>query len=851
MDRPVPSARRHLHLPRLPLIGREDDLVGLEALLRRPTTRLITIAGLGGIGKTHLALELAGRLAASAPTSVVELASVSDVAFVVPSVAEALGAATVDGTDAIAAVDAAIGRRGAVLVLDNLEHLPGVGQVVLDLLAAVADLRVVATSRLPLAVSGEHVWHVQPLGLPDEATGRRAASLPGASRDHGTDRSDHADRTDGAVELFRSVAEAVDAGFVLDDTNRADVIAVCRRLGGHPLAIELAAARIRSLGPAALRRELERRSSLPVLTNRSTGAPGRHRDLGTAFAWSHERLDDDARLLMRRLAVFEDWARLDVIDDVCRDPDATSDGDDLLDAIAQLVDHHLVDTEHDELDTRYRLAPPLRDVAKALLADDPIDHRRTHAAHEDHFVRLSRAAAADIDEPGGHWHLPLVDAAHDDLLVILERAIDRGDAGVAADVAVALSWSWTQHGLFGVHRDLLERTWQLPGLDQVDPEVRLALHGWRLVVGAMLGDRRRGSVVTVIEAEVGETDDRLRVARVSMLLQAVEAAVIATDLMAATSAADEALSVAAAVDDRWTARAEAIAGMVANVRADTDTARRLGLASLDRARRTGDDKTVIRAGLLLRPLVSAGLVDESVHAVPSLDDMFRIARRLGDPETLDWVWPTMAVAALERGDRTAAARHCADALATRRPGGAGVEFLCAAVLGVAAVVDDPATTALVHGMLADRWHMVGNLLLPAHRAVFDLAVERARDRLGDSFDAVSRAAVARPWSASVLILLEYAEVASGRRPHPSDAVAATGAAMPDSVLAVLTPRETEILRHLARGHTNKEISQLVSSSPKTVMHHTTAIYRKLGVRGRTEAAAVAHRSGLLETDRLV
>ena len=147
---------------------------------------------------------------------------------------------------------------------------------------------------------------------------------------------------------------------------------------------------------------------------------------------------------------------------------------------------------------------------------------------------------------------------------------------------------------------------------------------------------------------------------------------------------------------------------------------------------------------------------------------------------------------------------------------------------------------------------MGNRLLPAQRVVYDLAVGRARDRLGDRFDPLAAASAARPWATSVGLLLEYAEVAAGRRSRQDDRSATTGDAVAAApAVAALTPRETEILRHLARGHTNKEISRLVSSSPKTVMHHTTAIYRKLGVRGRTEAAAIAHRSGLLEADRLV
>lgn len=833
---------RPLSLPRLPLIGREDDLQQLLALARRPTTRLITVIGLGGIGKTRLAFELAERLADERRAVVVELASVSDADDVVPAVAEALEIPG-SGDDALHDVAAALDGQHTVLVLDNLEQIPDAGRLVAQLSAAAPDTLVVATSRVPLGITGEHLWRTRPLDLPAD---------------------DGADVDSAAMQLFRSVAEAMDGRFVLDDRTRADAAVICRRLGGHPLAIELAAARLPHLGPGGLRRELERRTSTMFAATRAD-APDRHRDLVSTIGWSYEQLDESARRLFRRLGVWESWTTLELIEPFAEPPRPdgspdtlhssgahtsgahTSGGDtsDVLDALAMLVDHHLVEVAHDRDQSRYRLLPPVRDVAVSMLRTDPTEHAAASAAHESCLHAVARASVATDDEPGGHEWVPLLDSLRPDLVAALDRAIAGGRATTAADLASALAWVWSNRRVFDVHltridhaADLQDEDGDPTALDPTAQASRAYLHGWRLVIHASAGasgsrlrelDRHRPS----LEAASASSCAPVQEAVSWMLLQTLRAFVIAHAADDAARVGDELLAFTAGRDDRWEARAEALVGMVANLRGQHDRALELGLSALDRARRVGDDKTVVRAALLLGPL-------EGHRHAPVIDlaEASAVARRLGDPEVLDWVLPSLAIDAYLRGDVAVGARYCAESFSAPPWGGADQGTVSAAVLAVLAAEVSPVDSARVHGMLRDRWRIVESHLLPAQRAAYHGTIEHVRGRLGGTaFDVAVGDGSQLDWRTAVQEMHRIALRLAGSADD-------SGSLAREHVDA-LTAREVEVLRLLATGATNKEISRTLSLSAKTVMHHTTAIYRKLGVRGRTEAAAVAHRSGLV------
>ncbi|HZA78990.1 MAG TPA: BTAD domain-containing putative transcriptional regulator [Acidimicrobiales bacterium] len=430
-------------------VGRATEVEQLVTLLG--TERLITLTGPGGSGKSRLALELA-RNAAGRGEDVwlAELAPLRDGDSVAHAVASAVGVEP--GPDPLHDLLARPEALAGLLVLDNCEHLiDACAMIVRSLLAAAADLRVLATSREPLGVAGEREWPVGPLDVPGGSVADRA-QLRGVE----------------SVELLLDRARAVRPGLGVRDEDVASVVDICHRLDGVPLAIELAAGRLRSLSFADLAARLGDQLGL-LAGHRSAGGDDRHRTLRMTFDWSYELLTDDQQRLAQRLSVFAGGFRLDAVEAVC------GSEFDVLDGIDELVAKSLV--TFDGVTARYRLLEPLRQYLAERL-DEVGATESAQRAHAAWVVDLAEAAARGFFADQAAWARRLR-ADGPNIRAALVGAINRGDGGTALRISAAMGYPWFTMGQPDV-RGLLDRTLAVAG--RVDDRLRARA----LVAAAML-----------------------------------------------------------------------------------------------------------------------------------------------------------------------------------------------------------------------------------------------------------------------------------------------------------------------------------------------------------------------------
>jgi predicted ATPase/class 3 adenylate cyclase len=421
-------------------IGREQEVAELVALLG--TVRLLTLTGPGGSGKTRLALAVAEQVLDAFPDGVwfVDLSGVSDAAGVVPAIAQVLGVVDSAGHTLAVALAAYLRHRHLLLLLDNFEQVLEVALVVYDLLREAPQLTVVVTSRTLLRVEGEQEYAVAPLPLPELGVDRSVAALA----------------QNAAVQLFVTRAQTLAAGFTLTAENAPTVAELCRRLEGLPLAIELAAARVKLLPPAALLARLDQR--LPLLTGGARSLPARQQTLRATIQWSWDLLSVGERVLFRRLGVFAGGWTLEGAEAVCN-----SDGDlEVLEGLASLLDQSLVHQTERNGEPRFSMLATLREFALEQLAacNEGEVLRRRHAgfytaraeqAHERYWYR--GRAQEDVLQP--------LDPERDNLMAALAWAGEQHDALLGLRLATGLGmWFFVRSP--GEGRRWLERMLGLP-----------------------------------------------------------------------------------------------------------------------------------------------------------------------------------------------------------------------------------------------------------------------------------------------------------------------------------------------------------------------------------------------------
>ena len=624
LDAPLaaPPSPRQVPTPPTPLLGRESELAALADLVRREDARLVTLTGIGGIGKTRLALELVRRLAPEFQhgSAVVTLATLREPELVARTILEAL-AIPEAGQDPEEVLTAELQGTELLLLVDNFEQvLPAAGSIA-RLLDTTPGLKVIVTSRAPLHVAAEREFPVPPLA------------------------------DDEAAELFIARAHAANPNFVLSERNAGAVAEICARLEGLPLAIELAAARTKLLPPVALLSRLGNR--LELLTGGRRDAPQHQQTLRMTLDWSYDLLEPDAQRLFARLGVFAGGCTLESAEAVCG-----GDGS-VLEGLAALVDESLVrQRETDTGEPRFSMLEIVREYALERLSGSG-DGDETRRRHLEHFVSLAEEAEpklADRDQIA--WFARLEDE-HDNLRAALAFALDSDDPSSALRLAVGVRGFWQIHGYLVEGRQALESA--LAATPDVPSELRAKALNLSGILAGEQGEfdtaRLRFRAALEDAHVVGSTH-----VISSALVNLGNLAFFGGDLDAARDLFKESIEYFASLDDiRGQALAKENVGLMALTADDVPEAVTWLTAALELAREVGDDREI---GAASRSLAAAMIeLGDSAQATSLLAESLALARELGEPHGIAVCLDTFAGLAATAGevDRAATLFGASDA----------------------------------------------------------------------------------------------------------------------------------------------------------------------------------------------
>ena len=759
--------------------------------------RLLTLTGPGGVGKTRLALRVADEVAAAFDDGVVfvSLAAITAPELVLPTVARTLGLRQGDGRTPAELVTDVLREKRLLLVLDNFEQVRPAARQIAELLAACPGVSALVTSRIRLRLSDEQRYPVSPLALPTaiSSTGRGERSpwtVIAASP---------------AVQLFVARAQAVDPRFAFGAENALTIAAICRHLDGLPLAIELAAARSVLLSPDDLLDRLD--PALPLLTGGPDDAPDRLQTMRKAIAWSYDLLTLEEQRPFQTLAVFRGGFTLEAVEELIEGTlrgDGRSSGSPPLshapmtlsstfDLLALLVDKSLLQRTEPLVVARFGMLETIREFALERLeaSGEAESARRAHALC---FVRQTEDARARIHGPEGAAVLDQLEADHDNLRAALSWTIAAGETELALRLAYAAWRFWWMRSHLEQGRTWLERALALPDTGPATAELRPLTQVAAGYFARVQGDYARASALGMealaLAQQIGDAHGASGALHLLSLTatdcgELAEAQAHLEAGIAIDRSADYAHGVAFGLSDL---------GDVALARGRFADAAAFADEALAIWRERGDAWSVAWAQIGCGRIARAQ--GDSARAVSLVCEGLAACAKLGDKEIAARGISELAAIAAERGKLHLAGRLCGSVAALREA--------------------------------------IGAPLAPSERASHDALVHAIRDGLANNdFTAAWEAGHSLSLDAAVAETAALAREASTSGEHGA------------SALDFLTPREREVLQHLARGWSDKQIAEELFISSRTVSKHVAAITAKLGVPSRGAAVAIA------VSDRLV